>query len=152
MIRDITVAIPIVYSVPKDTTQHLENFEPLPIENQVITFHFWDWAFQGSANLKYPNKEPGMYPHPQDGWTYAGINSLLSKADRIRDMGCEVYIGEVGINSANPSAARFFRDFTEACKHHGFDLTIHAYKEDPMWDYEANNHTAWQVLLDWLKG
>jgi hypothetical protein len=132
----------IVFAAPGTTTTPARSFAPLPgITNQVLQFHFYNWGrLQGGVTPAYPS---GNY-------TQATLRGYL---EEVRDAGrrhnMPVYIGEVAINRDHPNASRFLRDFTSLCDEFGIHLTIHAYREAGIWDYEGTR--TWCVLENWLR-
>lgn len=134
---------PIVFSAPGTTTTPARRFTPLPgITNQVLQFHFYNW--QG---LQF-NLAP---PYPSGYYTRANLSRILQEVHNAGERhNLPVYIGEVAINQGHPNAPRFLRDFTSLCDEFGIHLTIHAYREASIWNYE-NNPRAWQVLERWLQ-
>ena len=126
----------IVYSHVSDRIYALKNFRPLPgISRQVLQFHFWNWKDDG---IQSP--EPPFSPYPNGNrFTKATMeNRLRLVYDIGQKYGMPIYIGEVGISSQHPNAPRFLRDFLSLCDQFGFPVTIHAYREAPVWNYETN--------------
>jgi hypothetical protein len=132
----------ILYAVRDSTTRPLQGITPLAgITNQSITVHFYDWNQVQGAN---------MAPYPNAQNTKADLAQLLhGVASRGRALGVPIYIGEVAIHANHPNAPRFLRDFTGIADQEGLDLTVHAFREAPVWNYESNP-AAWQVLAAWL--
>lgn len=140
-IRRLDTQHRIVYAVKGPTTNGISNFEPLPgISNQAIEVHFWDWT-----DVQFNNK-----PYPSTGRTREDLRAILQRCSlRERQLGIPVYIGEVGITQSHPNAPRFLRDFTDICDAEGLGLTVHAFREAAVWNYELNS-SAWSVLTSWL--
>lgn len=133
----------IVYAAPGTTTRSASRFNPLPgINRQVLEFHFYNWP-----RLQF-NTQPG---YPSRNYTKENLTRLLQEvSDAGKRHNLPVYIGEVAINQAHPNAPRFLRDFTSLCDQFDINLTIHAYREAPIWNYE-NNPRAWRTLTTWLQ-
>ncbi len=135
----------IVYAALGSTTRRAPNYKPLPgITNQVIQFHFWNWP-----KVQLDFEHPVTYPSGK--YTKERLTQLL---EEVRDVGqrynLPVYIGECGIYQGHNNAPDFLRDFTDICSQLGIHLTIHAFREAIVWNYEFNI-SAWSVLYKWLK-
>jgi len=131
----------IVYAVKGTTTSPLATVTPLPgIAKQIIEAHFYNWSgLQFGTTIRYPSTNR----------TKADLVRILDDVAAARARtGLNVYIGEVAINRDHPDAARFLNDFTSLCDARGIDLTVHAYREAAIWNYEPT--PAWPVLLAWL--
>ncbi len=133
----------IVFAAPGTTTSAANRFTPLSgITNQVLQFHFYNWS-----DLQF-NLSPS---YPSGNYTRENLQRLLQEVSNAgKRHRLPVYIGEVAINQAHPNAPRFLRDFTSICDQLGIHLTIHAYREADIWNYE-NNPRAWQILTSWLR-
>lgn len=134
----------IVYANRGTTTRGSSTIEALQgIDGQIIAFHFYDFA-----DLQfYPNASQSAYlPYPSPGRTKADIRARL---ERVRDAGrrlnLPVYIGEVAISQAHPNAPAFLRDFTQIARELGLHLSVHAFREADLWNYELNPR-AWEQL------
>jgi hypothetical protein len=139
-IRKIDGRHPIVFSAKGTTTSPATSISTLPgISNQILEFHFWNWTNVQFDGVAYPSTSRSK----------ADMERLLSEVkDAGRRNGCPVYIGEVGIRSDHPNAARFLRDFTAAVDREGIHCTVHAFREAPIWNYEGT--PAWSELTRWL--
>lgn len=133
----------IVFAARGTTTADANSITPLSgITNQVLQFHFYNWsALQFNLAPRYPS---GKYTRENLRRLLQGVSNA-GKKHRV-----PVYIGEVAINKDHPNAPEFLRDFTSLCDQLGIHLTIHAYREAPLWNYE-NKPQAWQVLTSWLQ-
>ena len=145
----------IIYAAKGTTTGPATSpsFRPLPgISNQIVEFHFYDWFF----TLQSP--EPNNYRYVGSAGSASSINYILAqlqdKLNKVRKFGLQhgvpVYIGEVAIYHGHRDAARFLRDFTNECDSRGIHLTVHAFREAPVWNYELNPD-AWRILSSWLR-
>ncbi len=153
----------IVFAAPGTTTSSASNFRPLAgINNQILQFHFYDWI---DVQCPSPYQEPVQNPpvlkpqctseriasYPSLNRTREDLQRKLQQvANAGKNGGVPVYIGEVAIPYFHPNAPRFLRDFTSICDQLGIHLTIHAYREADIWNYE-NNPRAWQILTSWLR-
>jgi hypothetical protein len=153
----------IVFAAPGTTTSPASNFLPLAgISNQILQFHFYDWV---NVQCPSPYQEPVQNPpvlkpqctpdqiarYPSPNRTEENLRRKLQQvANAGRESGVPVYIGEVAIPYFHPNAPRFLRDFTSICDQLGIHLTLHAYREADIWNYE-NNSRAWQILTSWLQ-
>lgn len=146
----------IIYAAKGTTTlpASSSSFRPLPgIGNQIVEFHFWDWY----STVQSPSPNANNYRYVGNAGSSSSTNytlaQLQAKLENVRRFGANygvpVYIGEVGINQSHRDAARFLRDFTAECDNKGIHLTVHAYNEAPVWNYELNPN-AWQILTSWL--
>lgn len=135
----------IVFSAEGSTTFGASQFTPLPgISRQILQFHFYNWP-----DLQF-NLAPA-YPTSGSDYTRRNMDRLLREVNNVgKRHNMPIYIGEVAINQAHPNAPRFLRDFTSICDQLGIHLTVHAYRESEVWDYERNPR-AWNVLTRWLK-
>lgn len=149
-IRQADTRHPIVYAAVGTTTAPASGFRPLQgISNQILQFHFYDWTDVQFNSRAYPNSRSPRRRERE-------LRELLSNVREVgRRYRVPVYIGEVAITQAlstgqpNPSADDFLRDFTSICDDFGIHLTVHAYREADIWNYERNPR-AWRVLVDWL--
>ena len=125
-------------TIPSSTTRPLDG-----IQRQIVTFHFYNWwdAVQSPTATS---------PYPSGSYTKANMSALLSEVANFRTRyNVPVYIGEVAIRENHPNAPRFLRDFTDLCDQLDIHLTVHAFEEAPVWNYESNP-AAWLVLTTWL--
>jgi len=146
----------IVYAAKGATTTSVSSssFRPLPgIGNQIIEVHFWDFGstvqspYSNSANYRYVGSAGSA---STSNYTLAQIQAKLENVRRFgATYGVPVYIGEVGIYQGHQDAARFLRDFTTECDNKGIHLTVHAFREADVWNYEFNPNT-WRILTGWL--
>lgn len=114
------------------------------ISRQIITFHFYNWW----THLQRPDAK-GAYP--SGNYNRDSLKRLLQEVRQVRDRHhIHVYIGEVAIRTDHPNAPRFLRDFTDLCEELDIPLTVHAFREALVWNYEKNP-SAWSVLTRWLK-
>jgi hypothetical protein len=150
-IRRVDTRHNIVYSQIGVTTRAAINAVPLPgISRQVLQFHFYDWR-----NVQFhpysPVGDNQLTRYPSNNRTRDDLVNLLN---RVRNAGIRtglpVYIGEVAISREHPNAGRFFRDFTTICDQMNINLTIHAYREADIWNYERNP-SAWQEITRWFR-
>lgn len=142
LIREIDTQNYIVFSPGGVTTTAIRNVKPLPgIRRQIMTVHFYNWGqLQHSANAVYPS---GFYSE-------ALLNQNLRELARYsRDNRIPVYVGEVAFHRESRYAGRFFNDFLRASDHFGLSVSVHAYKEADLWDYQKNP-SAWAELTQWL--
>lgn len=124
------------------------SFKPLTgISNQIVEFHFYNWNalqfdFSGSTV---------RYPDAMRSFTKAKMREALI---RVRDFGnshgVPVYIGETAIFQGHLDASQFLTDFTSTCDEMGIHLTLHAFREAIVWNYELNPN-AWNVITNWLR-
>ncbi|MBK8465329.1 MAG: cellulase family glycosylhydrolase [Chloracidobacterium sp.] len=149
----------IVYAARGSTTSQASSstFRPLPgISNQIVEFHFWDWwptvqFYDPSVSSRY-RYVGSAGSASSTAYTLAQLQAKLENVRRFgATHGVPVYIGEVGINRSHRDAARFLRDFTTECKTKGIHLTVHAFREADVWNYELNQD-AWRILTSWLRG
>lgn len=140
-IRQVDNAHRIVVAVKGTTTTPISSATPLPgISNQAIEVHFYNWD----------DVQKNGRPYPSAGRTREALRALLHEcAVREAALGVPVYVGEVAITATHPNAPRFLRDFTSICDDEGLGLTVHAFREAQVWNYELNP-AAWAVLTDWL--
>jgi len=116
------------------------------ISNQELVFHLWDWKNDVQSWTRTP---PYRYP------TNPGRNfgRLRSKIKTIRSYGnywgVPVYLSETGISRYHPDAAAFLMDVCSLCDTYNIHLTLHAYREAQVWNYEANA-AAWMVVTAWM--
>ncbi|MCY7277524.1 MAG: glycoside hydrolase family 5 protein [Phormidesmis sp. CAN_BIN44] len=138
----------IIYAAPGTTTRGASRFEPLPgITNQTLQFHFYDWV-----NVQCPTGQCSeLAPYPSPNRTREDLrNQLIKVADVGKRHKMPVYIGEVALPHYHPNAPRFLRDFTSICDELGIHLSVHAFREADIWNYEKNPK-VWKVLTDWLR-
>lgn len=143
----------IVYAAKGTTTGPASSsFRPLSgITNQIVEFHFWDWY----STVQSPS--PNNYRYVGNAGSASSTNytlaQLQAKLESVRifgvTYGVSVFIGEVGIYQGHRDAARFLRDFTNECDSKGIPLTVHAFREASVWNYELNPD-AWRILTVWL--
>ncbi|MCP3999159.1 MAG: cellulase family glycosylhydrolase [bacterium] len=142
VIREIDAVHPIVYALPGIQAQDADAFEPLPgITNQILEVHFYDWPeLQFSKTKEYGSGR----------FTWSSLLAILSGVrSAALDHDVPAYVGEVAIDKDNPTAALFLKDFTQICRALGISLTVHAFREAPVWNYETNPY-AWSELRAWL--
>jgi aryl-phospho-beta-D-glucosidase BglC (GH1 family) len=152
-IRRYDLHTAIVYAAKGTTTSPASSsFRPLSgITNQIVEFHFWDWY----STVQSPSTN--NYRYVGNAGSASSTNytlaQLQAKLENVRVFGATygvpVYIGEVGIYQGHRDAARFLRDFTNECDSKGIPLTVHAYREADVWNYEFNSD-AWRILTAWL--
>lgn len=148
-IRKIDGSRKIVVAVPSTRLSGLRSFSPPKLSNIVVEAHAYDWAPEQGTSIS-------PYPDRSINWTKSDIAARLQWAvDFKKQTGITVYIGEVAVCSvengqANPYAAAFLRDFTAECKKKALPLTLHAFREAGVWNYEANP-SAWAVIVAWLR-
>jgi hypothetical protein len=155
----------IIYPAFGTTTATAPTIVPLPgISNQIIEFHFYDWAQDVQFyNIKLPVQPPSV-PYPSANRTQDVLRSRLQRVADVRSRypDVSVYIGEVAIPRWHPNAGRFLRDFTSICDDLQIHLTVHAFREAEVWDYEnfrvdnpvadpPANPSVWSSLTNWLK-
>jgi hypothetical protein len=139
---------PIIYSVVGTTTRNVERLQSvLPgIRNTMLQAHFYDFT-----RLQHPENTGAVrYPDSTLGYTRARmearLKALWSAGRRLR---IPVFVGETAIRFDHPDAPLYLQHFTELAEKYGIALTLHAFREADVWNYE-NNPAAWQVITDWL--
>ncbi|MBK8183329.1 MAG: cellulase family glycosylhydrolase [Candidatus Competibacteraceae bacterium] len=131
-IRSIDSVHPIIYANPGAIIGNVDkNYHPIPgISNQVLEVHFYDWNEMQFVNNVY---------YGTGDFTRKNLFSLLSKvSSTAKKYGIPGYVGEIAILNTNPSAAAFLRDATRFSSVLNLNLTIHAFRESSIWDYEQN--------------
>ncbi|MBL8065883.1 MAG: cellulase family glycosylhydrolase [Chthonomonadaceae bacterium] len=143
-IRTIDRVHPIVFAATGATVHDVVPLEG--IDNQILEFHFYNWS---RMQLDFENPLI-TYPDRQRGYTKDKMMDILQFiADTGKKYRMPVYLGETAIFRDNPTAARFFRDVTQGCDKLNIHLTLHAFREANVWDYE--NTRTWTVIEDWLR-
>lgn len=155
----------IVYAAPGITTAPAPTIVPLPgISKQIIEFHFYDWYKDVQFYNPHLAVQPPSVPYPSANRTQDVLRSRLQRVADVtsRYPDVSVYIGEVAIPRWHPNAGRFLRDFTSICDDLQIHLTVHAFREAEVWDYEnfrvdnpvmdpPANPNVWTSLTNWLK-
>jgi hypothetical protein len=138
----------IIYSVVGTTTRNVEQVRSvLPgIGNTMLQAHFYDFTRlqdpENTGQVRYPDASLGYTRARME----ARLKALWSAGRRLR---IPVYVGETAIRFDHPDAPLYLRDFTDLAGKYGIPLTLHAFREATVWNYE-NNPEAWQVVTDWL--
>jgi hypothetical protein len=166
-IRSIDSLHPVVVEAsPGANAATLPNFEPLPFDNIIYSFHMYDpyhFVFQNVFNNVTPIYYPGL------------INGTLWNKNRLRlDLqptlnwqkrhNASIHVGEFSVIRWAPgnSTCNYLNDVIELFEEYGWNWDYHAFREWQGWDVEMigdKNHpqhspvpTDRQLLLmEWFK-
>jgi hypothetical protein len=125
---------------PLAVSNTLPNFEPLPFDNIIYSFHMYepyDFTYQ---NLNF-NVTPIYYPGPIRGtmWNKEKLRSLLQpNVEWQKVHNVSIYVGEFSAIRWAPgnSTANYLNDLIELYEEFGWDWTYHAFREFQGWDVE----------------
>jgi endoglucanase len=156
----------IIEAAPWGGVQALADFEPLPFERIVYSFHFYDpqeFTHQGvfgkPAGIQYPGEIGGKK------WDKEQIRKAMQPVKEwARSYNLHVYVGEFSaIRWAPGETARdYLRDVIDVLEENEWDWAYHAFREWDGWsiehttDYNNKERQAWpterqKLLTGWFE-
>jgi hypothetical protein len=154
----------IIEAAPWGGPQALADFEPIPFDKIVYSFHMYEPG-EFTHQIVYNNIEPITYPGRARGmmWDKEQLRRTMQPVkDWARDYNVHIYVGEFSAIRWAPGAATYLRDVTDLFEENGWDWAYHAFREWPGWSVEHigdKNNTQkapeptdrQKVLTDWFK-
>jgi hypothetical protein len=156
----------IIEAAPGGAAGALADFEPLPFDKIVYSFHMYEPGTFTHQNVYY-DIPPVQYPGIIDGkmWDENELRTNMRRVlDGQRDYNVHIYVGEFSAIRWAPgnSAYAYLRDVIDICEENDWDWAYHAFREWPGWSVEHvgdRNNTQLspirtdrqQLLMDWFK-
>jgi aryl-phospho-beta-D-glucosidase BglC (GH1 family) len=156
----------IVEASPGSVSNTLPNFEPLPFDNIIYSFHMYepyDFTYQ---NLNF-NVTPIYYPGAirNTTWNKEQLRTLLQpNADWQKRYNVSIHVGEFSAIRWAPgnSTCNYLSDLIELYEEYGWTWDYHAFREFQGWDVEMigdKDHPQLSpvptdrqlLLLEWFK-
>ncbi|CAF3387030.1 unnamed protein product [Rotaria socialis] len=155
----------IIEAAPWGGPGALANFEPLPFEKIVYSFHMYEPGEFTHQNV-YNDIPPISYPGVISGqmWNKEQLRHNLNRVlNWQRDYNVHIYVGEFSAIRWAPgdSAYAYLRDNIDIFEENGWDWAYHAFREWPGWSVEHigdKNNTQrapvptdrQRLLIDWF--
>jgi aryl-phospho-beta-D-glucosidase BglC (GH1 family) len=130
----------IVEASPKGDYTSLPNFEPLPFDNIIYSFHMYDpWEFV-SQNL-YNNVTPIYYPGIISGkmWNKEQLRAAMQpNVDWQKRHNVSIHIGEFSAVRWAPgnSTCNYLSDLIDLFEENGWNWNYHCFREFQGWNVE----------------
>jgi hypothetical protein len=156
----------IIEAAPGGAAGALADFEPLPFDKIVYSFHMYEPNTFTYQNVYY-DIPPVPYPGIIDGkmWDKNELRTNMKRVlDWQRDYNVHIYVGEFSAIRWAPgnSAYAYLRDVIDIFEENDWDWAYHAFREWPGWSVEHigdKNNTQLspirtdrqQLLMDWFK-
>ena len=130
----------IVEASPGGGWNTLPNFEPLPFDNIIYSFHMYEPELFTFQNLN-TNDTPLYYPGVIDGkiWNKEQLRTLLQpNVDWQKAHNVSLHIGEFSAVRWAPgnSTANYLSDLIDLFEEFGWNWDYHAFREFQGWDVE----------------
>lgn len=154
----------IIEGAPWGGPDALADFEPLPFDKIVYSFHMYvphEFTHQNVSNQVEPITYPGLINGKK--WDKEALRKVLQPViDWQRDYNVHIYVGEFSAIRWAPGAADYLRDVIDLLEENKWDWAYHAFREWPGWSVEHigdKDHTQLspeptdrqQLLMDWFK-
>jgi len=166
-IRPIDSQHPIfVEASPVSGPTTLPNFEPLPFDNIIYSFHMYE-PYQFIYQNVYHNETPIYYPGIIAGkmWNKEQLRALLQpNVDWQQAHNVSIHIGEFSAIRWAPgnSTCNYLNDVIELFEEYGWNWDYHAFREWQGWDVEMigdKDHPQYSpvptdrqlLLMEWFK-
>jgi aryl-phospho-beta-D-glucosidase BglC (GH1 family) len=154
-IREVDPTHPIiVHAGPGSLCWGYKTFPPLKGEGIAYSIHFYQpqgYTHQGitdirstdlaQAYLQTNQAWPGVYGDHGGGlWDKERLRIELKPAiDFQKKHNVKFYVGEFGVAKWAPQADQYLKDCIDIFEENGWDWTMHAFRESPIWSLEHDD-------------
>jgi aryl-phospho-beta-D-glucosidase BglC (GH1 family) len=131
----------IVEAPPGSGPNTLPNFEPIPFDNVIYSFHMYEPTKFTFQNLRTNDTPPVYYPGTFDGkmWNKEQLRALMQpNVDWQKTHNVSIHIGEFSAIRWAPgnSTANYLSDLIDLFEENGWTWNYHAFREWQGWDVE----------------
>ncbi|HCE43577.1 MAG TPA: hypothetical protein DET40_08515 [Lentisphaeria bacterium] len=154
-IREVDPAHPIIVEAgPGSLCWGYKSFQPLKGDGIIYSIHLYQpqaYTHQGitdirntdlaKAYLQTNQKWPGVYGDHGGGlWDKERIRVELKPAIEFQKKhNVKIYVGEFGVAKWAPQADQYLKDCIDVFEENGWDWTMHAFRESPIWSLEHDD-------------